>query len=200
MTKPYRNPFVPTVFGKGYLGDSYGSVPARSPVYRAWKGMLERCFDPSLKIKYPTYIGVTCCDEWLHLTKFKEWFDSNYIPGYELDKDLLIKGNKLYSPNTCCFLPADLNKLLTKSNKARGPYLIGVQFHKRAKKFTSQMNNGQGKVLHLGYFTTELEAHAAYKAAKEKLIQEVADMYLNANRINRTIHNALLKYKVEQHD
>lgn len=200
MTKRYRDPFVPTVFGKGYLGDSYRVVPARSPVYRSWKGMLERCFDRKLKLKYPTYADTYCCEDWLHLTEFKIWFDQNYIENYELDKDILVKDNKVYSPETCCFVPPALNKLLTKSNKSRGKYPIGVQFHVRVRKFTSQVNDGNGKLVHLGYFEDEESTFLAYKNAKELIIKKKSLEYFQDGKLSENVYNALLNYEVNKYD
>ena len=62
-----------------------------TPVYRAWHGMLFRC---STKNTQETYNDCSVCEEWLRFSNFKRWFDENYIDGFQLDKDILVKGNK----------------------------------------------------------------------------------------------------------
>jgi len=164
--------------------------------YNLWKGMLQRCFDEKLKQKKPTYEGVTCSKEWLSMTKFIE--DVSQMKGYglkgwELDKDILQKGNKLYSKDTCCFVPAEVNLLLIKSDKSRGEYPVGVYFHKRDIKFRAKLTiNGKRK--HLGDFTTPEEAFFAYKAAKEAHIKVVAHKWKHL--LDERVFQALLTYDV----
>jgi len=168
--------------------------------YQLWKGVLERCFDEKCKQKYPTYQGVTCSKEWLSMTKFIE--DVSQMRGYGLigwclDKDILQKGSKLYSKDACCFVPAEVNLLLTKSDKARGEWPIGVYFHKASGKFMAQLKiNGKRK--HLGYFTTPEEAFQAYKLAKEAHIKVVADKWKHL--LDERVYLTLLDYEVNIDD
>ena len=80
--------------------------------YSVWHSMLQRCYDDKYHIKHPTYEGCTVCDEWLYFSNFKKWFDENYIEGTQLDKDIFSK-NKVYSPETCCFVPREINVLMS---------------------------------------------------------------------------------------
>jgi len=165
--------------------------------YRLWQDMLQRCFSDGLKQKYPTYQGVTCSKDWHSMTKFIEdvsQMKGFCLSGWALDKDILQKGNKLYSKDTCCFVPSEVNNLLTKCDNSRGEYPVGVYFHKHAGKFTAKLAIN-GKLKHLGYFTSPIEAFQAYKAAKEAQIKVVAQQW--KDQLDDRVYQALLKYTVE---
>lgn len=103
------------------------------------------------------------CAEWHSLNKFSLWFKENYIHGYHLDKDLLIAGNRVYSPTTCVFVPQKVNSFITLSNKSRGLLPLGVDLYKN--KFRSQIQiNGCKNTL--GLFSDSMEAHKAWQLAK----------------------------------
>ena len=108
--------------------------------------------------------------------------------GFHLDKDILIKGNKIYSFKTCCFVPVEINSLLTKTNSKRGNLPIGVS--KSGNKYKARLNSNL-----LGTFDTSKEAFKVYKVAKEKHIKEVAEIW--KSQITKQVYKALLKYKVE---
>lgn len=164
--------------------------------YDLWHCMLRRCFDEKRKQECPTYQNVTCSKEWLSMTTFIE--DVSKMKGYgldgwQLDKDILQKGNKLYSKATCCFVPAEVNMLLTKSDKSRGEYPVGVYFNKCAGKFTARLRiNGKQKFL--GSFTTPEDAFFAYKLAKEAQIKVVAQKWKHL--LDERVHLALMVYEV----
>jgi len=187
------------VFGVG-INDWVGKTEVDGKMikeYQLWANMLQRCFDEKFKQKWPTYEGVTCSKEWLSMTKFIE--DVSQMKGYglkgwQLDKDILQKGNKLYSKDTCCFVPQEVNYLLTKSDKARGEWPIGVRFHKRDGKFVAQLKIN-GKKRNLGYFTTPEEAFQAYKVAKEANIKAVAEKW--KDQLDERVYQALLNYTVD---
>ena len=80
--------------------------------YEKWKSMLERCYSERFKIKFPTYKDCTVCEEWLTFSNFKSWMEEQDWQGKELDKDLLVVGNKIYSPQTCCFLTKMINTFI----------------------------------------------------------------------------------------
>lgn len=79
------------------------------PIYRSWTNMLERCYGEKYQERRPTYIGCTVCNEWLTFSVFKSWMVTQDWTGKELDKDIRIKGNKTYSPETCCFVTTKEN-------------------------------------------------------------------------------------------
>ena len=164
--------------------------------YTLWNGMLQRCFSVKFKQSRPTYQEVTCSKEWLSMTTFIE--DVSKMKGYglegwQLDKDILQKGNKLYSKETCCFVPAEVNQLLTKSDRIRGEYPVGVCFDKCAGKFKAQLWVN-GKRRHLGCFNTPEEAFQAYKLAKEACIKVVAEKWKHL--LDNRVFQALMAYEV----
>ena len=112
--------------------------------YNTWRSMKQRCNDKKLHERYPSYTDCNICEEWLDFQKFSEWFDKNYIEGYQLDKDLLFPKNKLYSPDTCCFIPQEINVSIIKPYKKR-ELPIGVYKHRN--KYVAHMSQKGG----LGY-------------------------------------------------
>jgi len=189
------------VYGVGISGSEKCKVNGvHIKSYEVWHDMLKRCYSAYVHKKRATYIGCTVCEEWLNYSNFKKWYDENiyYIEGQKmhLDKDILVKGNKIYSPETCVFVPQDINVLFTKTNAKRGNYPIGVYFKIESQKYVAQLqDNIKNKNLHLGYFYSPFKAFNAYKSAKEKYIKEMADKY--KNQIPEKVHNAMYKYTVE---
>lgn len=162
--------------------------------YSKWYSMIKRCYNEEELRKHPSYIDCTVCDEWLYFSNFKKWFDENYIEGYQLDKDILVKGNKVYSPETCCFVPLEINILFTKRQNQRGLYPIGVS--KRGSLYLSNIQKN-GLRCRIGSFNTPIEAFNAYKSAKEQYIKELAEQYFNEGKITKRVYDALMKYEVE---
>lgn len=109
-----KYPYHPSVYGKGYFGIGEYSQVTHKKIYFTWKGMLERVYNLTCQSKYPTYKGVGICTEWHNFQLFARWMKENYVESFELDKDLLASGNKLYSPQTCIFIPQRLNSFLIK--------------------------------------------------------------------------------------
>lgn len=147
--------------------------------YTVWLGVLMRCYNKRVHDLQPTYIGCSICDDWKSLTKFKEWFDDNYVEGYSLDKDLLVNGNKVYGPNTCAFIPPDINNLLTESTAIRGSCMIGVTAITLQEVVSRNTNkhriryhpNIKGVRSRKGLtFDTELEAHLYWKSEKNNKV------------------------------
>jgi len=168
--------------------------------YKLWKSMLQRCFNEKFKQKCPTYEGVTCSKEWLSMTKFIEDVSQMKgfgLDGWALDKDILQKGNKLYSKDTCCFVPAEVNNLLTKRDNSRGEFPVGVYFDKCAGKFKAQLTIN-GKLKHLGRFNTPEEAFQVYKLAKEAQIKVVAEKWQHL--LDERVFQALMAYEVSIDD
>lgn len=147
--------------------------------YDVWKGMLKRCYSEKEQSRYPTYKGCYVCDEWLTFSNFKSWMEQQDWEGKHLDKDLLVKGNKIYSPETCIFVTALVNTFTTDSNAKRGDFMIGVNFHKRDEIFEANCNNPfTNKKQYLGRFKTELEAHLAWRAKKHEHACQLAESEL----------------------
>ena len=214
-----KNPFFPSVYEHGYLGvDKNGNVPktkefkdgklCATQEYNKWKRMLQRCFDNKLKEKYPTYEGVTCCERWLCFANFlkdfailKNEYNWNVDEKLQLDKDILYKGNKLYSLENCVLVPQWINSLFTKRDNDRGEYPVGVSYHKRAKKYQARCNVN-GKLISLGYYNTIEEAFNVYKIAKEQEIKRVANECILKGFISKDsrLYKAMINYQVEIDD
>lgn len=190
------------VYGVG-VNDWDGSIWVDGKLikeYQLWQDMLRRCISEEYKKECQTYQDVTCSKEWLSMTSFIKDVSQMKgfgLSGWELDKDILSKGNKLYSKDTCCFVPAEINTLLVKRDNARGVYPVGVYFDKPSGKFKAQLTvNGKRK--HLGRFTTPEEAFQAYKTAKEANIEVVANKW--KDQLDERVYQALMNYSVNIDD
>ena len=198
-----RDRTIPSVYGVGYMGNNpelkstYNGK--RCSIYDRWLSMLERCYSKKVHERFPTYVGCYTSDEFKDYSKWRVWYDSYpyKYDGWQLDKDLLAKGNKIYSSETCVFLPHIINSTLKKSNKTRGNYLIGTYFDKHSNKFKACMTK-YGKNTTLGYFENEMDAHLAYKQAKDEYLKELAEEY--KDRIDPRAYNALQNYVVDIDD
>ena len=159
--------------------------------------MIERCYNEKLHQRRPTYIDCYVSDDFKDYSKWRDWFDNYQYKhdGWHLDKDLLFKGNKIYSETTCVFIPREINQVLTKREASRGEYLIGVCWCKTNKTFKAQVRKNKGKREYLGYFNTEIEAFEAYKQAKENYIKELADKY--KDMLDPRAYEALYNYTVD---
>ena len=198
-----KDPCLPSVYGVGILGTKYQAKinGVITKEYDLWHSMLERCYSDKYQKKQPTYEGCEVSDKFKSYEYFYEWCNKQIgfgVEDWQLDKDLLVKGNKVYSEDSCVFLPSEINLLLTKSTASRGRHLIGVCWHKQGKAFKAQVSKNKGKREHLGYFKTELEAFNAYKQAKEAFIKEQANKF--KSQIDLRAYNALMNYQVDIDD
>ena len=189
-----RDKYLPTVYGIGVLGDEIAKVNGEhTSEYKRWSSMLMRCYDDKYHSKFQTYVGCSVSDNFKYFPYFKEWCNQQVgfnIEGFELDKDILVKGNKIYSEDTCCFVPREINSLFVKRKKSRGNFVLGVDYKKSVKKFRARCGNK-----YLGLFNTELEAFYVYKQAKEAHIKEVANKW--KDQIDPRVYEALMNYQVE---
>lgn len=170
-------------------------TPLKIKARSYWRAMLQRCYDEKFLKNHPTYQGCYVCNEWLTFSNFLKWFERFYKEGYELDKDLLSgKENKIYSPNTCCFLPHELNSLICRCNGLRSGLPIGVRKNKHS--YSASLRKTMITV-NLGRFSTIKDAFNAYKQAKEAYIKELAKKHYDTGNINKKVYDAFLNYKVE---
>ena len=143
--------------------------------YAVWTDMLKRCYSKKSLESRPSYIGTSVCSEWLSATAFKKWMEQQDWSGKCLDKDIIVPGSKLYSPETCAFVLTATNSFVLARDACRGDYPIGVDFHKPAGKYRAQCNNPfTGKIEHLRLFLTPEEAHESWRKRKHELAQLVA--------------------------
>ena len=184
------------VHGVGF-NDYNGAVVNNGKVlksYQVWDCMLNRCYDKKHHIKHPSYANCSVCEEWLRFSNFKTWFDANYIDGCYLDKDVLVKGNKVYSPETCCFVPREINNVIENARSRRGNTPMGV--FERNGRYLSYVRVS-GKRIYLGTFDTIEQAFEIMKERKEMYIKDLARKYYNNGKIARNVYEALMNYKVE---
>ena len=203
-TGAIKDNFKATLYGVGMLGDKYPTKVGRKHTreYIVWSRMLERCYHENSRLENPSYIDCSVSDNFKDFTYFHEWCNEQIgfntyddkNKSFEIDKDLLVKGNKLYSENTCIFLPKDVNVALTKSDRTRGDNVIGVNFHKASNKFQARLRK-VSKSIYLGIYNTEIEAFNAYKQAKESYLKHLAEKW--KSQIDERAYNALMNYEGE---
>ena len=183
------------------INDLYGQNTqngSKLKSYNTWKDMLARCYSEKCQAKKPTYVGCSVCDEWLILSNFKKWHDINYRENMALDKDILIPGNKIYSPEACSFVPQYINSLLTDAGAARGDLPLGVVAQKPSPKtnrvnttYTALCSNGNGKLFRKT-FKTVPEAAAWYVTTKKRVVKEQAIRAFEAGDITDDVYQALI--------
>lgn len=208
-----KNPYDKSVYNIGYLGEGKYKVSENRKItkqYNVWSNVLQRCYDPYIINKYITYKDCYVCEEWHNFQNFAKWWDK-YIydcngEQMALDKDILIKGNKIYSPDTCLIVPQRINTLFIKRDKSRGEYPIGVSpyYYNGCESLTVHCGilnkNGTKISKTLGYFPLSEPFHAfyTYKQFKENYIKQVADEYKDL--IPTKLYEAMYKYEVEIND
>ena len=209
LSKGVHSPYAKTVLGVGYLGEGKYNSKENKIVYKAWSHMHTRCYDKKYSDKYPIYKDCTVCEEWHNFQNFAKWWYSNecgYDGVYFLDKDILNKNNKTYSPNNCILVNNHINCLFTKCNNARGNLPIGVSIDKRTNQYRAYIFNDTIKKRSMKYITDKninqekaiFMAFNIYKSSKEKVIKEVADYYKNKYPyFPQKLYDALYAYEVE---
>lgn len=199
-----RDRLLPSVYGVGVVGSEpiVDKDGKKLKEYELWCSMLLRVYDSKKLLEFPTYKDCSISDNFKSFPYFKDWcnnqvgFNNKDQAGnlFHLDKDLLLKGNKLYSEDTCVFLPSKINTLLPKCDRSRGDCYIGVSLNKSNGLYVANVNLS-GKQKRLGCFNTELEAFLAYKQAKENYIKTIAEDW--KNKIDTRAYEALMNYQVE---
>lgn len=204
-----RNPYAPTVCGVGISGNKYPIVENGKPSkeYNMWHNIISRCYSDRVKNLQPAYTNVSCCDEWLLFENFYEWLHDQ--PNFEkwdngsrwaIDKDILSKGNKVYSSENCCLIPQNVNCLFLKREAERGEYPIGVHYTKDG--FVARCRNPfTDKNEELGHYSTPENAfYLGYKPYKENIIKRVAQIEYDAGNITEECYKAMMSYEVEIDD
>lgn len=193
-----RCPYEPRLCNVGYIGE--GPYTTKHPAYKTWTCMIRRCYDNSSSYNIPTYNDCTVCSEWHNFQNFAQWYDNNYYEidndKMQLDKDIIIKNNKIYSPDTCCFVNNIINSMLTNKKRFRNG-IIG-SYKRNGKYEVSCENTLLKKRQYLGRFSTEDEAFNAYKNYKEENIKAVADYY--KDKIPDHLYIALYNYEIDIND
>ena len=178
-----------TVYGVGFSGGREFNKSNSRKILSIWSMMLGRWYDDKMRIKNPSYKNCIVSDEWHNYQNYAKWYTSNefYKVGWEVDKDLRKPGNRIYSEDTCTFVPPEINSFVPKNNIHRGEYPIGVYWHKSSEKFVSRCSIGK-HVEYLGSFDCQIKAFNIYKLRKESYAKELAKKY------KENIHNEVFFY------
>lgn len=197
-----RDRLVPTLYGVWFLGDEITSDSSGKMLkeYQLWKNMLERCYCEKYHARKPTYKDCSVSDFFKNYSNFKKWCNQQVgfnVKGYSLDKDILVKGNKIYSESTCVFVPKDINNLLIKRESKRGELPIGVLKCSSSKSYVSKCTVNS-KSVRLGHYKTIECAFLAYKEFKEKHIKDLAKTLRDT--VDDRVISSLLDYEVSISD
>lgn len=191
-----KNYNYPIVNGVGCFGYGRYSRKTHRLFYELWKGMLGRCYNESELLKRPTYRGCSVDPYFLNFQNFANWCEVNYVEGFRIDKDILVKRNKIYSPDTCCFVPVEINSLFILCGKNRGNAPVGV-LKTEYNKYMANVSIGNVKT-YLGTYDCELEAFSVYKKAKEDRIKFLAKK--NKPKITPNCYSALMNWEMDIND
>jgi hypothetical protein len=199
-----RNYSLPTIHGVGYFGyGEYGSISkvGDNYVYEVWRGMISRCYNEEKQKEYPTYIKCLVCDEWHNYQIFAKWYEDNYYnvlgEKMQLDKDILIKGNKIYSPDTCIIVPSYINSLFRIYNIERNKVHIGITESRRKNGTGITIRYRptiwkNGDLVYLGSYKTKNEAIDKYIMEKNRYFLEVSNRY--KEYIPEKLYLAMINY------
>lgn len=178
---------------KGKYKFSDNGVPTK--VYDVWRRMISRCYCLKTQARTPSYIGCSVHPDWHDFQDFAEWFEGHKYSNldYQLDKDILKRGNKVYGPDTCCLVPQELNSVIVSRHTGDELYPQGVYFQRAINKFSSRISVN-GRKRHLGCFLTADDAYKAYVVAKEAYVKEKAIEW--KDRIEDRVFDALMAWTV----
>lgn len=203
MNGKVYNPYFRYTFGIGYVG--FGKYPPskNEKLYSLWRSIFTRCYNKDYHKDKPTYIGCTVSDVWHNFQNFAEWCESQSgygLKDYELDKDLLLRGNKIYGPEYCCFVPSYVNSIFSLSDDIRGEPPIGVSLGKYTKtkgqRYIAQVKSKRLPIKtlprYIGSFSSIEEAHKGWQVAKSWVIQETLKIYSKEIAFNSKIADRLL--------
>lgn len=207
--------YKPSLYGVGYLGKS-GRNEQNKMAYRAWSHILARCYDPEVQKKQPYYYDCSVDPRWHCFAVFEEWFiqqeqrhfKEDYGVGrrWSIDKDILVRGNKVYSPETCCFVPNEVNAAVTKPKRRiahvdlpEGVGLIKPKTINSKIGYTARAHTGRtDKERYLGYYDTPEKAFKVYKRAKENHIKSLAEKW--KGKIDEKVYEALINWEIGADD
>lgn len=192
------------VYGVGFndKGEPVFKQRIKVKEYALWHSILQRCYAQKRGSRNDGYSDCHVSENFKSYSFFYDWCQNQTgfgnIDGASrawcLDKDILFKRNRLYSEDTCVFVPQEINALLLRKQKNRGEYPIGVSLHKQRQRYTASCGIN-GKVTHIGIYDTPHEAFLSYKSAKEQQIRIVAEKY--KDQLDQRTYEALLGYQVE---
>lgn len=188
-----RDKLKPKVYGVGFMGQEYKRSNKLTKLYSLWQGMLERCYSQNAAVKFPTYTDCCVHENWHNFSEFtKDVLLMIREDKWEIDKDILVKGNRMYSKETCVFLPKELNLLISTYDRS-----LPTGVYARGDKFIASCRV-EGKQKHLGMFLSVESAFEMYKAIKEKEIKRLANIW--KDRLDPKAYEALVNYTIDIND
>ena len=200
------NPTRSKVFGVGINDDREYT---KTKEYVLWHSMLRRCYSEVYQKDKPRYVGCYVSDDWKLFSNFRRdivhipFFDTALNGNYELDKDILFTGNKVYSKETVCFVPREINSALIKKDGISNGYMIGVYKSLNSNRYKAStsagvLNTYRKKFGMKTQYATEIEAHQAYLKCKKAYLADLANKY--NGEIEQRVFEALMNYQVEIDD
>ena len=190
-----KNKLAPVLYDRGFIGEGSYSYKSHTKFYYFWTNMLCRCYNSEYQKRHPSYEGCQVSEEWYNFQTFASWCDSQFNALYKdfhLDKDILQTGvNKIYSPNTCAFVPREVNSFLVRSTDTT-KYQLGVSFHQISGLFAARIRVGNS-TRSLGYFKKEEDAAARYLQAKEEKAVYLATKYRDV--LTKNVYERLINWK-----
>ena len=183
-----NNPLFRSFLGVGFLGVGEYKFTDFG-LGGLWRSMLLRCYNEKCLSKRDTYKDVTVCKEWHNFQNFAEWcvnqkgFKSVDKGGrqFQLDKDLLVEGNKIYSPETCCFVPTEINCFFSTGVGDKGNMLRGF------RRVGSGKYQVRCSTKYIGTYDTEDQARQAYIRDKYTRLKDLLSVY------KHTLNESLLE-------
>lgn len=192
-----KNPFHKSVMGEGYIG--IGKYKSSGYIHKRWNLMLTRAYGTIYHSRFPTYKDVEVCEEWKCLQNFGAWYEENFKShmdnSWELDKDIKVAGNKIYSPETCAFVPSELNSFFVKRARSKKGLPLGVS--KRGNKYYAR-STAEGENIQKTGFTTIEEAFQVVKCIKEKEASRLANKY--KEKVDQGVYTRLSNFKLYIND
>lgn len=199
-----KDRLFPAIYGLGFYGDgSYTDTLDKNlseKTLEVWHTMFKRCYSEFVHKNHKPYVDCFVNPAWYDFQSFAKFYvECPYRQeGWELDKDLLVKGNKEYGPATCVFIPRDINGYLKTNKGRRGDYVIGVKLSYLGDTFEARCRDNNSKQVSVGKYPTELLAFEAYKNFKQNVIKEKANFW--KDKIHPLAYNALMEYEVNIED
>lgn len=167
---------------------------SRYKEYCYWQNMNTRCNNPNYSKRFPTYVDVSMSTEFQDYNQFVLWCRDQpefYQDSWVLDKDLLLPKNKIYSRETCCFVPPSVNGFFTFNRLQSNGLPKGVSWCETECKYKSYCAQLDGKNKTLGRFNNPEDAFDAYLDYKNLLAVKLAGMWEGkvSERVYETLKN-----------
>lgn len=194
-----KSSMEPSVCGVGYWGND--EVDCTSQSYLRWCDMINRCYNQKFHERQPQYSNCEICEEWKNYSNFEKWYEENYYSvgneQMDLDKDILFKRNKIYSPDTCCIVPHSINTLFISGKRNRGDLPLGVSYEKNKNRYRAYASC-ERKSMKLGTYDNSDNAFEEFREYKENIIKNIAKKY--KDNIPYKVYRAMIEWKIEIDD